>query len=145
MGLPIIIFLVVIGIILIPTLKSIAQGSQKSDEEKQIENRKRSVREKEGAVDTLLRIVIGDERFDNSKVNVAERQRKETKRQQAKQAGFSSVKEFEIANDPNRDPNKFRVKNADGSPLTERQKLLQIKIDKSVGTRFGGQKRRFVR
>ena len=145
MGLASIIFLVAIGIILIPTLSGIAKGSQKSEGEKEIENRKRSVREKEGAVDTLLRIVIGDERFDNNRVNVAERQRKETKRQQAKEAGFSSVKEFEIATDTNRDPNKFRVKNADGSPLTERQKEQQRKIDASVKSRFGGQKRRFFR
>lgn len=145
MGLPIIILLVVIGIVLIPTLKSIAQGSGKSDEEKKLENTKRLQREKEGGLDTLLRIVIGDERFDNNRVRIIDAQRKETKRQQAMKAGFSSVKEFEIKTDRNRDPDKFRVKNADGSPLTERQKQFQDKLDLSVQSRFGGQRGRFIR
>lgn len=145
MGLPIIIFLVIIGIILIPTLTGIAKGSQKSDEEKKLENQKRSQREKEGALDTLLRIMIGDERFANNRTRVLDAQRKETKRQQAKKAGFSSVKEFEIKTDRNRDPNKFRVKNADGTPLTERQKQFQDELDLSVKSRFGGQRGRFIR
>ncbi len=144
MGLPIIILLVVIGIILIPTFKAIAQGSGKSDEEKKLENTKRLQREKEGGLDTLLRIVIGDERFDNNRTRIIDAQRKETKRQQAKKAGFSSVKEFEIKTDRNRDPDKFRVKNADGSPLTERQKQFQDKLDLSVKSRFGGQRGRFI-
>ena len=144
MGLPVIIILVVIGIIAIPTLKAIAQGSGKTDEEKKLENRKRSQREKEGALDTVLRIFIGDERFENNKVRVIDAQRKETNRQQAKTAGFSSVKEFELKTDRNRDPDKFRVKNADGSPLTLSQQKFQDELDAvSVKSRFGGQKRRF--
>lgn len=139
MGLPTIIALVALGIFLIPTIKGIAEGSSKTDEEKKQEAKKQTTREKEGLFGTIARIIIGDASFEKRKVNDAESRLKEIKRQQARDAGFKSVKQFEIAFDTNRDPNKFLPKDKDGNPIKNFQKNEPVKIF----SRFGGQKRRF--
>lgn len=143
MGLPTILFLIVAGIVLIPTLKALGSSRNLTDEEKNDEAKKQKLREGEGFFGTVGRILIGDDRFNNAKIRLVDKERQDLKRQQAKEAGFTSVKEFEFSTDTNRDPNKFRPKDKDGNPLNvdTSRKNEPIKII----TRFGGQKRRFKR
>ena len=139
MGLPTIIALVVIAIIAIPTIKGIADGSSKTPEEQRAESNKQKNREDEGIFGTLGRILLGDNAFENRKINDAEKRLKEIKRQQAKDAGFSSVSEFERKTDTNRDPNKFLPKDKDGNPIKNLDSNEPVKLF----SRFDGQKRRF--
>jgi len=141
LGLPTIIFLVVAGVVLFPTLKAIGGSSSLSQEEKNSEKRKQTIREKEGALGTLARIIVGDDRFENAKINIADKERKEIKRQQAKKAGFKTVEEFELKTDTNRNPNKFLPKDKDGNPIQDIRFAKKEPI--RILTRFGGQKRRF--
>ena len=141
MGLPTIIILVVLAILLVPTLKGIAEGSGKTDEEKTDEARKQKTREDEGLFQTITRIFVGDEKFERKKVRDEESRLKEIKRQQALDAGFKDVRKFELAFDSNQDPNKFLPKDTDGNPIKDIKKDQPLRIF----SRFGGQKRRFNR
>ncbi len=139
MGLPTIIALVVLAVILIPTLTGIAKGTSKTPEEKRAESNKQKTREDEGIFSTIARIIVGDNAFENQKINDAEKRLKEIKRQQAKDAGFSNVEEFERKTNTNLDPNKFLPKDKDGNPIKNLDSNEPVKLV----SRFGGQKRRF--
>ncbi len=138
MGLPTIIFLVVLTVILIPTIKGIAEGSSKTNEEKKEEARKLKTREDEGIFGTIGRIFLGDEFVDKRKTTDAFSRQQEEKKIKAKEAGFSNVKDFEEATRFD-DSKLFFPKDKFGNPIISTESVIQ----KSSKGRFGGKKRRF--
>jgi len=112
--------LLIIGVLVVAFLPQIASAAKKlsesdqTDTEKAAEKReleKQIKREDEGILKTTGRILFGDKPFDNKIEEKANQEFEEKaqslKSKQAKDAGFESIREFEIATDPNRDLNKF--------------------------------------
>ena len=110
--------LLIIGIVIVAFLPQIANAAKKigGSSETEITAEKRELekqikREDEGFLKTSVRILFGDKGVDNKieekAINEFDEKALLQKSKEARNAGFETIREFEIATDPNRDLNKF--------------------------------------